>query len=428
MHAALLTNRTTRWAASVAIVLGTVSCSKTEPPAAPAAKGAPQEIITRGQYLTAAGDCYACHTVRGQVPFTGGLEIPTPFGKLYTPNITPDVETGIGRWSADEFWRAMHDGLAKDGSYLYPAFPYTNYTKVTREDSDAIYAYLMSLEPVVRNNTPHDMRFPYNQRELLAGWRALYFKAGVYQDDPNKSKQWNRGAYLVEGLGHCNACHATRNILGAVSNDDISGGLIPVQNWYAPSLTSSRETGLGDWEVAEIVDLLRTGVSARGAVFGPMAAVVQHSLQELSLGDLTAMATYLKAQNEKKPSTPWLANEVPPAQVEAMMKAGAKVYEDRCANCHQPKGEGVPRIYPPLVNNEAITMHNPVNSIRMVLNGGFPPSTEGNPRPYGMPPFYQDLSDEQVAAVVTYIRQSWGNNAPPTWSVEVGKSRGVPVD
>lgn len=423
-----LFSRLARALVCVAALLG--ACSRTEPPAAPSARnaGTPQETITRGLYLATAGDCIACHTQRGQPAFAGGLEIPTPFGKLYTPNITPDVETGIGRWSADDFWRAMHDGIGKDGAYLYPAFPYTNYTKVTREDSDAIHAYLMSLKPVPRRNTPHDMRFPYNQRELLAAWRALYFTPGVHQDDPKQTKEWNRGAYLVEGLGHCSACHATRNLLGAVSTDDISGGLIPVQNWYAPSLTSSRETGLGDWEIKEIVDLLRTGVSARGAVFGPMAAVVQHSLQELSLVDLTAMATYLKAQNETKAAPPRPAMDVPPAQLEAMMKTGARIYEDRCADCHQPNGEGVPRIYPPLANNEAITMHNPVNPIRMVLNGGFPPSTEGNPRPYGMPPFYQELSDEQVAAVVTYIRRSWGNNAPQTWSVEVGRSRGVPVD
>ena len=418
------------WAALA--VIGAVSCSKKEespgPPAA-AKKDPRPEHIVRGQYLTAAGDCYACHTVRGSQDYAGGLEMPTPFGKLYTPNITPDKETGIGTWTADDFWRAMHEGRSKDGSLMYPAFPYTNYTKVTREDSDAIYAYLMSVKPVNQKNRPHEMGFPYNQRELLVGWRALYFTPGEYKEDPKQSKEWNRGAYLVEGLGHCNACHATRNILGAVTqSDDYSGGLIPVQNWYAPSLTSSREAGLGDWDIKEIVDLLRTGVSVRGAVFGPMAAVVQHSLQEMSLVDLTAMATYLKAQSEKKASTPWLATDIPQAQVEAMMKTGAKVYKDHCEACHQPKGEGVPRIYPPLVNNESITMRNPVNAIRIVLNGGFPPSTEGNPRPYGMPPFYQDLNNEQVAAVVTYIRQSWGNNAPPTLPFEVQRSRGVPTD
>jgi mono/diheme cytochrome c family protein len=366
--------------------------------------------------------------VRGSPAYAGGLEMPTPFGKLYTPNITPDQLTGIGNWSADDFWRTMHDGKSKDGSFLYPAMPFTNYTKVTREDSDAIYAYLMSIKPVEQKSKPHAMGFPYNQRELLAGWRTLYFKEGVYVDDPKQSKEWNRGAYLVEGLGHCDACHSSRNLLGAVSGDDVSGGLIPLQNWYAPSLASSRESGLGDWEIKDIVDLLRTGVSKRGAVFGPMAAVVQHSLQEMSMTDLTAMATYLKAQNEKKESAPLLHAGPSEALTAPMMKTGAKVYKDHCEGCHQANGQGVPYIYPPLNNNQALTMRNPVNAIRIVLNGGFPPSTEGNPRPYGMPPFYQDLNDEQVAAVVTYLRQSWGNNAPPTWPVEVEKSRGVPAD
>lgn len=414
--------------AAVAVV-GAASCSKTEPPAPQAAKSSPkQETINSGRYLAAVGDCYACHTVRGGEAYAGGLEMPTPFGRLYTPNITPDPEFGIGNWTSDDFWRAMHDGRSKDGSFLYPGMPFTNYTFVTREDSDAIYAYFMSLTPVKQKSRPHEMSFPYNQRELLAGWRALFFKAEEFKEDPKQSKEWNRGAYLVNGLGHCNACHATRNVLGAVSKDDISGGLIPLQNWYAPSLTSSRESGLGDWEIRDIVDLLRTGVSARGAVFGPMAAVVQHSLQELSMVDLTAMATYLQTQSEKKTSAPLLHSGAPEGLTEAMMKAGAKVYKDHCVSCHQAKGEGIPRIYPPLANNESITMRNPVNPIRIVLNGGFPPSTEGNPRPYGMPPFYQDLNDEQVAAVVTFIRQSWGNNAPPTWPVEVERSRGVPVD
>ena len=410
-------------------MFGAASCSRTEAPAPVAAKGRPQqETITRGQYLAAVGDCYACHTVRGSEAYAGGLEMPTPFGKLYTPNITPDPEFGIGKWSADDFWRAMHDGKSKDGSFLYPGMPFTNYTLVTREDSDAIYAYFMSLKPVKQKSRPHEMSFPYNQRELLAGWRTLFFKEGVFKEDPKQSKEWNRGAYLVNGLGHCNACHSTRNMLGAVTKEDISGGLIPLQNWYAPSLTSSRETGLGDWDIKDIVDLLRTGVSARGAVFGPMAAVVQHSLQELSIVDLTAMATYLKVQTEKTAATPLLHSGPPEGLTAAMMKSGAKVYKDHCESCHQANGEGVPRIYPPLNNNQSITMRNPVNPIRIVLNGGFPPSTEGNPRPYGMPPFYQDLNDEQVAAVVTDIRQSWGNNAQPTWPVEVERSRGVPAD
>ena len=413
----------------VLVVFGMAACSKKEAPAPEFTGDAKQAQIVRGQYLTAVGDCYACHTVRGSPDYAGGLEMATPFGKLYTPNITPDKEFGIGTWTVDDFWQALHDGKSKDGSYLYPAFPYTNYTKVTREDADAIYAYLMSVKPVAQKSRPHEMGFPFNQRELMAGWRTLYFKAGEFKPTPNQAADWNRGAYLVEGLGHCNACHATRNALGAITkDDDYSGGLIPLQNWYAPSLTSSLESGLGDWDLKDIVDLLRTGVSARGAVYGPMSAVVQHSLQEMSIVDLTAMATYLKAQSEKKASVPLLEHERSSAEIAVMMKTGAKVYKDYCESCHMANGEGVPRIYPPLANNQSITMRNPVNPTRMVLNGGFPPSTEGNPRPYGMPPFYPVLSDEQVASVVTYIRQSWGNEAPPTWSVEVQRSRGVPAD
>jgi len=391
-------------------------------------KTASQEEIQRGLYLAQAGDCLACHTARGGIDYAGGLPIPTPFGTLYTPNITPDEETGIGKYSAEDFWRAMHEGRARNGDLLYPAFPYTNYTKVTREDVDAMYAYFMSLEPVKRQNRPHELRFPYNNRELLVGWRALYFRPGVYEPDPKQSEEWNRGAYLVEGLGHCNACHSTRNILGATREDDIAGGLIPVQNWYAPALTSSRQMGLGDWDIEDVVDLLKTGVSPRGAVFGPMAAVVHDSLQFMTEADLHAMAVYMKSQRQEgEPEGP---PQIRPTdeQVDHLMKLGEEIYEKYCEECHQPEGRGVPRIYPPLVNNEAITMRYPVNAVRMVLVGGFPPSTEGNPRPYGMPPFAQDLTDEQVAAVVTYIRQSWGNNAPPVTPSEVASARGVPAD
>ncbi|MGH8727982.1 MAG: c-type cytochrome [Burkholderiales bacterium] len=386
------------------------------------------DVYETGKYLAQAGDCLACHTARGGADYAGGLPIPTPFGTLYTPNITPDVETGIGKWSDDDFWRALHEGKGKDGTLLYPAFPYTNYTKVTRADSDAMHAYFMSLDPVRQPNKPHDLRFPYNNRELLIGWRALYFSPGVYEEDPKQSKEWNRGAYLVEGLGHCNACHSTRNILGATTEGDVAGGLIPVQNWYAPALTSSRQTGLGDWEIEDVVDLLKTGVSPRGAVFGPMAAVVHDSLQFMTEADLRAMAVYMKSQRQE--GEPADLPQIRPTheQVETMMAGGKEVYEKHCADCHGNRGQGVPRIYPPLVNNEAITMRYPINAVRMVLVGGFPPSTQGNPRPYGMPPFAQELSDEQVAAVVTYIRQSWGNNAPPVTAAEVAGARGVPAD
>ena len=222
--------------------------------------------------------------------------MPTPFGSLFTPNITPDPETGIGKWTADDFYRALHEGKSKDGSLLYPAFPYPSYTKVTRADADAIYGYIMSIAPVKRKNTPHKMKFPYNQRNLLVGWRTLYFQPGEYKYDPKQSAEWNRGAYLVLGLGHCDACHTSRNFMGATVKDkELAGGLIPLQDWYAPSLTSNREAGLGQWEVEEVVALLRTGISKRGAVFGPMAQVVHDSLQYVTEADTQAMAVYLKS-------------------------------------------------------------------------------------------------------------------------------------
>ena len=384
---------------------------------------------TDGEYLARAGDCIACHTARGGEPFAGGLEMLTPFGSLYTPNITPDPETGIGKWSADDFYRALHEGKSKDGSLLYPAFPYPSYTKVTRADSDAIYGYIMSIAPVKRKSTPHKMQFPYNQRNLMIGWRTLYFTAGEYKPDPSQSAEWNRGAYLVLGLGHCDACHTSRNMLGATVKDkELSGGLIPLQDWYAPSLTSNREAGLGQWEVEEVVALLRTGISKRGVVFGPMAQVVHDSLQYITEADTQAMAVYLKSlATAGAPADPIQVRPTD-TQSRAAYDAGGKIYDQNCKSCHGSNGQGVPPMYPPLANNQAINMEFSVNPIRMVLFGGFPPSTRGNPRPYGMPPFAYTLTDQQVAEVVTYMRQSWGNRANAVNAVEVAKYRTVPVD
>lgn len=384
---------------------------------------------TDGEYLARAGDCIACHTARGGEPFAGGLEMPTPFGTLYTPNITPDPETGIGRWSADDFYRALHEGKSKDGSLLYPAFPYPSYTKISRADSDAIYGYIWTMTPVKKKNTPHKMQFPYNQRNLLIGWRALYFTQGEYKSNPAESAEWNRGAYLVQGLGHCDACHTSRNMLGATVKDkELAGGLIPLQDWYAPSLTSNREAGLGQWDTADVVSLLKTGISNRGVVFGPMAQVVHDSLQYLTEADTQAMAVYLKSlATTGAPDDP---NQVrtTESQSRSSYERGAKIYDKNCKSCHGGSGQGVQPAYPPLANNQAINMEFSVNPIRMVLFGGFPPSTRGNPRPFGMPPFAYLLSDQEVADVVTYMRQSWGNRASAVSAADVAKYRTVPVD
>ena len=378
--------------------------------------------INKGEYLARAGDCVACHTAPNGPAFAGGRAMPTPFGALYVPNITPDDETGIGQWTADEFYRMMHTGVSRDGSLLYPAMPYPQYTQVTRTDSDAIYAYLMSITPVKQKNREHELRFPYNNRDLLIGWRTLYFKEGEFQADPKQSAEWNRGAYLVKGLGHCAMCHTAVNALGGSSESKaFEGGMIPNQNWYAPSLTSNREAGLGNWKIQEIADLLQTGVSERGTVYGPMAEVVHNSLQYLTDEDARAMAVYLKALPQKDNSPP------PTSQARMVnpetMEVGRKVYAAQCAVCHGDEGKGQPVAYPPLAGNQSITMESPVNSIRMVLNGGYPPGTKKNPRPHGMPPFSHILNDDEVAAVVTYIRVAWGNSGTPVNAKQVNDLR-----
>ncbi len=383
--------------------------------------------LKRGEYLARAGNCAACHTARGGWPYAGGRAIATPFGDVYASNITPDGKTGIGSWTSDDFWRALHNGKSKDGSFLYPAFPYPNFTKVTREDADALYAYLRSIPAVDQANREPALRFPFNQRWLLAFWRALYFTPGEYQPDPAQSADYNRGGYLVQGLGHCSACHTARNALGgSITAKELAGGLIPMQNWQAASLTSDPDSGLGSWQRTEIEALLKTGVSAKGAVYGPMGEVVGASLQHLADADIGAIAGYLKGMPKTTgPAPRKTANDTPEAV--AVLQAGAKLYEQHCAECHQDHGKGHPPAYPPLAGKASLSTGAPTNAIRMVLNGGYPPSTAGNPRPYGMPPYAMTLNDDEVAAVVSYIRNRWGNTGSMVSPGDVARLRGAPL-
>ena len=385
------------------------------------------DIVKRGEYLARAGDCIACHTPPEGHIFAGGRAMPTPFGTLYSSNITPDPDTGIGKWSADDFYQTMHRGRFPDGGLIYPAMPFASYTKITRADSDAIFAYLKTIQPVKQPNRPHDLSFPYNNRELILGWRTLFFTEGEYKPDPSKSAEWNRGAYLVEGLGHCGMCHSPINALGGTSQSDaFKGGLIPMQNWYAPSLTSNREGGLGEWSIKDITDLLQTGVSARGVVYGPMAEVVHNSLQYLTDDDAKAMAVYLKSIAASPPRPP--SSTLPTTESSLLISLGKTVYDAHCATCHGAHGEGSPPHWPPLAGNQSIGMQSAVNPIRMVLNGGYPPGTKGNPQPYGMPPFAGQLSDNEVAAVVSYIRTAWGNRGAPVSAREANELRSAPLD
>lgn len=403
------------------LIGATAAVAQQSPPPDPA-------LIAKGEYLARAGDCIACHTAPEGKLFAGGLPMDTPFGTLYTTNITPDPQTGIGTWTSDQFYRLMHSGRFPDGGLIYPAMPFASYTKVTREDSDAIFAYLRSVPPVKQVNRENDLRFPYNNRSLIIGWRTLFFNEGEYKPDPTKSDEWNRGAYLVEGLGHCGMCHTAINALGGSSESKaFEGGLIPMQNWYAPSLTSNKEAGLGDWSIEEITAYLRTGISSRGAVYGPMAEVVYDSLQYLNDSDIRAMAVYLKGLSQGSPPVQ-AASPLPTAETSLLVSLGKPIYDRECATCHGPTGQGMPPNYPPLAGNQSIQMVSAVNAIRMVLNGGFPPGTAGNPRPYGMPPFAQRLSDDDVAAVVTYIRTSWGNRGEPVSARQANELRAATLN
>ncbi len=377
------------------------------------------EQVARGEYLARAGNCMGCHTARGGEPYSGGRGIDTPFGTVYTSNLTPDVATGLGGWTPAHFWRALHNGRSRDGRLLYPVFPYTNYTLVTREDADAIYAYLRSLKPVSRPNRAHGLRSPFNTQPALAVWRALYFSPGQFTNEAAQSAEWNRGAYLIQGLGHCNACHGSRNALGATGGPlDLGGGLIPMQNWYAPSLSDPHEAGVADWEPQQIVELLKKGVNAQASVLGPMGEVVGRSTQHLTGADLHAMAVYLKSLPPTRS-----ARAARPSEPAPGFEHGADLYAKHCAGCHADNGEGVAGIYPALAGNRAVTLASPANLVRVVLEGGFAPSTAGNPRPYGMPPFATVLSIADTAAVLTFVRGAWGNQGSAVREIEVNRYR-----
>ncbi|SFW13125.1 cytochrome c [Nitrosovibrio sp. Nv17] len=388
--------------------------------AAPVADAAAQR--RHGAYLARAGNCMGCHTAHGGEPYAGGHVLETSIGTFITPNITPDPDTGIGEWSAEDFWQALHHGQGRDGRPLYPAFPYPDYTRVTRPDADALFAYLQSLAPVAQRNPPGRIRFPFNFRPLLHVWRALYFEPGTYVPDASRDEEWNRGAYLVQGLGHCNACHTTRNPLGISQGDVLGGGRLMESNWYAPSLTSLQEGGMSDWAIEDIARLLTTGMAPRAAATGPMAAVVSQSLQHLRPEDARAMAVYLRSLPETAPYSrgpaPGLTGDV-----DRLLRQGEDIYEAHCRECHGAAGQGMLNAYPALAGNRGVTLASPTNAIRSVLFGGYGPVTERQPRPYGMPPFAQHLRDEEIARVLSYIRNAWGNRGSLVTAAQVDRSR-----
>lgn len=378
-------------------------------------------LIERGAYLARVGNCAGCHTAAGGTEYAGGRGLPTSFGTLYTSNLTPDKETGLGLWTPQDFWRALHNGRSREGRLLYPAFPYDSYTHVTRADSDALFAFLQSLPAVPAQAPQHALDFPYGWQGALVVWRALFFSPQDWQDQPQKAASWNRGAYLAQGLGHCAACHAPRNGLGA-SGQAMSGGFVAGQSWYAPSLLDPGEAGVRAGQESAWVQLLQTGSGPSGSALGPMAEVVARSTQHWQPQDLQALASYLQEQGAATPVRKSEHGSIAAPQP-GQMALGRAVYERQCAVCHGAEGQGTQGAFPALAGNASVTMAEPRNLLLVLLEGGYPPSTRQQPQPHGMPPFGHVLSDAQVAAVASYVRNTWGNKAAEIGTMEVYRAR-----
>jgi len=384
--------------AAVLMAWGSVTFSRAADASNPSSSS-PEE---RGAYLARAGDCEACHTKPGGAPYAGGQALDSPFGPLYPPNITPDPVHGIGAWSDDDFYRAMHNGVGRHGQYLYPAFPYEWFTKVTRDDVLAIRAFLKTVAPSSEPSKPNRLMFPFDIRAGLGPWQALYFHPGEYKPDPAKSAGWNRGAYLVEGLGHCADCHTPKGLaMEPIDSKAFSGGSI--DHWYAPNITSDPAEGIGRWSEQDLVQYFKTGMApGKGVVVGPMAQVVHDSLSHLSDSDLRAMATYVR-------SIPPLASYKPdrPSAELGAHPSGESIYIQHCSFCHQLDGRGRPGAVPALAGNGAVQAKGPEDVIRVILGGHLATGTFAP-----MPPVGAGLTDQEVADVADYVRNAWSNAAP----------------
>ncbi len=389
--------------------------------------------INQGEYLARAGDCVACHSTPGGKPFAGGLKMSTPVGAIYSTNITPDPRTGIGQYSYNDFAKALRQGIAKDGHHLYPAMPYTAFAKINDQDMHALYAYfLYRVSPVEQENRQSDIPWPLNMRWPLAVWNWAFHDTKMYQQSSRQSEQWNRGAYLVQGLGHCGTCHTPRGLafqekaLDDSNTAYLTGGTI--EGWHAPNLTANQHDGLGRWSSEEIKSFLQTGRTAKSAAFGSMAAVIANSTQYLSNADAEAIAVYLKSLPASEGGTPIPART--DTTTAALIKGdvstpGAQEYMDNCAACHRINGQGYTRTFPALAGNSVIMSDDPASLISIVLQGGKMPVTQQAITPLAMPDFAWRLDDQQIANVVTFIRNSWGNQASSVSTEQVKKLRAL---
>jgi mono/diheme cytochrome c family protein len=394
------------------------------------------ELIKRGEYLARAGDCVACHTADKGRPFAGGLPINTPFGTIYTPNITSDPDTGIGRWTDADFLRAMHEGIGKSGERLYPAFPYAEYTKVTDSDVLAIRAYLNTLAPIHYTPPRNELSFPFNQRWLMVFWNMFNFKEGRFVPDPQQSAEWNRGAYLVGGLAHCEECHTPRNLMqGLKTSERFSGA--ELSGWHAFNITPDKNAGVGAWTDESLTQYLGAGVAhGRANAAGPMADVVQNSTQYMTPEDLRSMVVYLRSVPAQS------GGDIRPrdsfgkptnADITAMRGTsisgvnGAQLFIANCATCHSWTGEGrggnAAGAYPSLIHNSVVGA-SAANNLTMVMLHGVNRETKNSTA--FMPAFGSELSDEQIAAISNYVTKTFGNPQSTTSADQVAKLRSTP--
>jgi mono/diheme cytochrome c family protein len=377
-------------------------------------------LVEQGRRLAVAADCASCHTAPGGKPYAGGAALNSPFGKIYPPNVTPDPKTGIGTWTESDFEGALRRGVAKTGEALYPAMPYDHYTLMSDADIGALWAYMRSLTPVSQKAPPNTLPFPLNVRAGMTVWQAAFFKPGRFAPLADKGAEWNRGAYLVEGPGHCGACHTPRNIAQASLSGKRLGGA-QVEGWYAPDISGDARSKLSGYSVDSLQRFLRTGRSAHNAVaIGGMKQVIHDSLSQLPDSDLRAMAIYLKDQ----PATARVAGPVRDHVDPDRLAAGKAAYEQQCSNCHGSDGQGVPGGVPALAGNNGVTATEPYNVVSAMLEGFAPNGSYG-----AMASFAGVLTDQQIADIANYVRSAWGNRperAASSWSVSRLRSLAQP--
>jgi mono/diheme cytochrome c family protein len=384
-----------------------------------ATPAATPERLAHGEYVARLGNCIGCHTTHGGVPFTGGLAFRTHWGTIHSTNLTPDPGTGLGDWSLAEFRHAMRHGVSRNG-VLYPAFPYAHFALAPDADVDALFVYLQGLPATRREPIPNRLDFPASWRPILIGWRMLHYRPARIEVGADRSAEWRRGRYLVDGLGHCAMCHGTRGALGSLPPQGYLGGdNIPGLGWYAPPLDAAQ---LERYSKRELADYLRAGNSVHGAAYGPMAEVVYNSLRYATDADALAIATFLKSVPPHAPLP------VVPAAQRGGTGNGAALYEKHCADCHGEEGRGDGHAFPPLVDSVAVTAPDAGNAVRLILYGAIAPVTPLNPRPYSMPPFAQELSSQEIAEVANYIRTTFGQRRASVTASEVDALHGIMID